>query len=216
MKMFIISILLIMTALCRANSQNLFFGAKSGYGYSFTPNRQNYSQRAGYLPVQLSLGGGLKNLQIGCDFIMTPMPASYIYYDQFIDEKRLREESNDTYIGGFLRYNTSPQPETKAGFILKGGAGLLMAERVAYNLPSDTKHETESYQSTVQFLGETGVTIPLKKIAHIYLGAGVRYAELERQFDEVVLENYRRFNFVANLGVSVNLHFQEEGEDGGE
>ncbi|MDB4286004.1 hypothetical protein N9933_01735 [bacterium] len=204
-----IIIIVFLTAIISCSSlsaQNLFFEAKAGYAY-VDHQRDNYS-KASHIPLNLSLGGGLKHFQIGGDLILSSiLPETYLFYDEFTEEQRVREEIEETYYGAFLRYNSSYSPETATGFIIKAGAGLLNSKKIVYALPSDVKSTEIEYEPALQYLGEIGVSIPLGAIVHIYIGGGVTYTKKEIIQNEVQIENFSQLKYIGQLGLSVNLDF---------
>lgn len=196
------------------SGQNFFISGKAGYAYT-DHQRPNYS-KSGHIPLTLSVGFGLRNVQIGGDLILPVIrPETYVFRDEFIDVPRLREEIEDTYYGGFIRYNSSSNPQKKAGFILKAGAGMLYSKKIIYILPENKVHETAEYEPALQFTGEMGFSIPLAKILHIYIGAGVNYTTKEIVEYGVSLESFDQLKYIGQMGLSFNFGGGERGPRGG-
>ena len=207
MNYYLLLIILIFLEVCPTFGQNLFVETKSGF--AFVDNeRENYSN-VSYIPWNISLGFGVKNFQLGGDLIFSPLPQTYLFNDEFTNKQRVRQEVEETYYGGFLRFNSSYEPESITGFVLKVGMGILNSTEATYALPSNLKSNEIDYLPSIQYLGEIGLSIPLRKIVHIYTGYGINYANKELTLNDIQIETYRQIKHIIQIGLSVNLNFQK-------
>ena len=195
-KIIIISTLSMFIHISTTFAQSFFIEANSAYTYVMD-GRDNYSS-FGAVPINIAIGGGLRKLQIGGDYTTSLVPQTHIYYDQFIDTKRVREEVNETYYGGFLQF-------TSGSFVLKGGAGVLRAKKEIYALPNETLHEDAEYESSIYYQSEIGFSIRLFNPVYLNIRYGIGYASRELFFDDIVLEDFKQLRHSGVLGVKVNI-----------
>lgn len=188
-----------------SNGQNLLLEVKSGYGIAHT-NRLDY-KFSGFVPLHMSLGGGLKNLQIGVDVMMNPLEVGHIFYDEFTEERRFIEKTKQRVYGGFLRLNTAAEPEDNAGFIAKFGMGYVDATREVVVLESDQTYSKKKFEPTFLVNGELGVSIPFVSMGHIYFGYGFHYNKMTLKEHGIVLDDYKQFRHLILLGVNLSVDF---------
>ena len=193
--------LLAVLCLTPAFSQNLMLEVFSGANITAYEPEQ-YSDGATYFPIGFRIAAGLPNVQLGGEYHTDLKHASFEATD--ILGIKVTDEFENSYYGGFVRANISPNPAYAFGIILKAGVGI-------YNVTENTsigeqKIKSFEFDGQLGFNGGIGFSLPIAEKLH--LEAGYAFNMVKRENNQIVgFESYDAFHHSFQLGFSYNFLF---------
>ena len=202
MSRLLLSILAVL-CLTPAFSQNLMLEVFSGANITaYSPER--YSDAATYFPIGFRIAGGLPNIQLGGEFHTDLTHASFEATDAL--GIKSTDEFENSYYGGFVRANISPNPAYAFGIVLKAGVGIYnVTENISIGEDDSTTINIE-FDGQLGFSGGLGFSLPIAEKLH--LEAGYVFNYVKREGDKsLIFENYDAFHHSFQLGFSYNFLF---------
>jgi len=189
-----------------AFSQQLFVEAFSGYNLT-AYDLQEYDP-TGYVPIGFRVAGGHEHVQLGVEYRQNITNPEFTFEGGDPLVPILREEFEETYIGGFIRGNLSSLPAYRFGLVLKAGAGYYNTKRSVYDLPSDVlqREATFEYDKKLGYNVGIGISAPIWTLLHWEIG--YQFNAVER--DEVMAQSipgYKAYYHSFQMGLSLNMVF---------
>jgi len=204
--------LLAAVCLTPAFSQNLMLEVFSGVNITAydTPNNFSFNDKnASYFPIGFRIAGGLPNVQIGGEYHTDLTNATFSKSDAFLSTETVIENS---YYGGFIRANISPNPAYAFGIILKAGVGIYDAS-MKYRIlddPSAPQPEIDfDFDGQLGFNGGLGFSLPIAEKLHLEAGYVFNYVKREGGNKFPGFIDYNAFHHSFQLGFSYNFLFGE-------
>lgn len=191
---------LAVVCLTPAFSQNLMLEVFSGANVTaYSP--EEFNDAATYFPIGFRIAGGLPNVQLGGEFHTDLTNASFETTD--VLGIKATDEFENSYYGGFIRANISPNPAYAFGIVLKAGAGIYnVTENV---LIGDEELTSLEFDGQLGFNGGIGFSLPIAEKLH--LEAGYVFNFVKREADIVGFENYDAYHHSFQIGFSYNFLF---------
>ena len=155
-----------------------------------------------YIPIGFRIAGGLPNVQLGAEYHRDITSASF--------ETTVLGETNtvdfeNSYYGGFIRANISPNPAYAFGIVFKAGVGIYDVSSVTKL--GDKEIGTIDFDGQLGFNGGLGFSIPIAEQFH--LEAGYMYNFVKREFENNLATDYDAHHHSLQLGFSYNFLFGE-------
>ena len=183
-------------------SQNLMLEIFSGANIT-AYDSDIYSDNSVYHPIGFRIAGGLPNVQLGGEYHKDIKHASFDNAIQLLQTETVSEFDN-SYYGGFIRANISPNPAYAFGIVLKAGVGIYdVTQTNKLTAAGIETTEKITYDGQLGFNGGIGFSLPIAEKLH--LEAGYMYNLVKREGVEDYNANHHSFQ----VGFSYNFLFGE-------
>lgn len=206
---FIITIAVFQFCLSWVSGQNLHISPFAGFNrtaYEF----ENYQSNQSFYTYGARLAFGHENFQIGGEYETNLTEPSFVISDNNNVPFR-RDEFSNTFIGTFIRWNTSEVPAYRLGLVLTVGAGFHETDFNSFSIPDDRILEATTFSDKyLGFNASLGFSGPIHELLHWELHYQFDYANIpELQSLVTPFPEFRAMNHSIQLGVSMNFVFGE-------
>ena len=182
-------------------SQNLMLEVFSGANIT-AYDTETLNGNATYYPIGFRIAGGLPNVQLGGEYHTDLKSASF---EQDVLGVKVTDEFSNSYYGGFIRANISPNPAYAFGVVIKAGVGIYdVKQTISGEAPAPVELD---FDGQLGFNGGLGFSIPIAEKLH--LEAGYVFNYLKREFDSPAIKDYNAFHHSFQVGFSYNFLFGE-------